>query len=591
MALPSSAVSLRAGRATGKDGEFEGPLRKHPAPEDLVPAALLRELEERYWRPIQEVATLEALLSDTAFTGDPGAHLALYSDHGIVHVRDVAARACSLAGIANGVLMERRTPDRLRFVRGCAVLLTYLHDIGMSPANTAGRRLHAQFASQTALHHEFDGLARQLWDTDAGLLRSGIEALHRASPLQVPGPLVLREVLALTMCHSKSAVPPELLDDPQRLRSLVQFAVFTRLDAQLTPSPGPAPAGPAEARYHEVDRDAAEHSFAWLTDPHPVAAEFRADVIDAVRVLRAADALRQRGTTHRTSAGFEICTSRITGEAVCTMRTEDRQTVVVLRTSHPKCCSEANLRAVELTDVGNLRVALHRSDFLSPDVARRHAGQLADTIVDIERDALASFPAFRTSAGSPGALEIVRPHDNPGFAELLVGELMLADPSLSGRVVVVDEPGNPPPPDLVDWSVRGTLLSNDDDFAAEVISAMRSRGLHPSVDARSAFQRVRTVRILAGEQVMAAGTEATAVLVATGPGFVVRPVGGYPADLLVPWTPLGATGPVRGAERNADVWAKETVDVLSIPIDVYLAEWFRPYDLAELRAAAQTWQS
>ena len=40
------------------------------------------------------------------------------------------------------------------------------------------------------------------------------------------------------------------------------------------------------------------------------------DAIDAVRLVRAADALRQRGTTLRTSAGYEIFIDTDSGDAV-----------------------------------------------------------------------------------------------------------------------------------------------------------------------------------------------------------------------------------------------------------------------------------
>ncbi len=44
--------------------------------------------------------------------------------------------------------------------------------------------------------------------------------------------------------------------------------------------------------------------------------------------------------------------------------------------------------------------------------------------------------------------------------------------------------------------------------------------------------------------------------------------------------PLGATGVISGAIRNADVIAVRPVDVLIIPKDVYLEHWHRPYTLS-----------
>ena len=62
---------------------------------------------------------------------------------------------------------------------------------------------------------------------------------------------------------------------------------------------------------------------------------------------------------------------------------------------------------------------------------------------------------------------------------------------------------------------------------------------------------MRVVKVLAGEQVLAPHTAASAVLVPTGPGLVVFPTGGYPAVPHHAWLPMGVTGVVRGAERNA----------------------------------------
>ena len=54
--------------------------------------------------------------------------------------------------------------------------MAYLHDIGMVAASAAGRRVHAQFAAQTALGPGFDDLAEELWSSDAAGLRTRIEA-------------------------------------------------------------------------------------------------------------------------------------------------------------------------------------------------------------------------------------------------------------------------------------------------------------------------------------------------------------------------------------------------------------------------------
>lgn len=574
-------------------------IEAHTRPEDFVRPEILRRIEERYWRPIQEATALEALLADESFFADPGRHVGLYSDHGIVHVRDVAGRAAQLTGVLHGLLIAPRSPPRLRFVQGCAVLLAYLHDIGMAPVNSEGRKVHAQFAAQCAFAQDFDPIADELWSTDAGGLRSRIEEVGAVAPFSVLGPLVAREVLSLALAHSKSAVPGHVLDAPALLRQMMQRAVFTGLPAQAA---APASAlielgldttapSPVVARYADQAFDADSDSFAWLVGTHPETRAFVEDVIDAIRVLRAADALRQRGTTHRTSAGFEVCTDREHGCAVFAMRTADDRISVLVRDDNPLSGAEANLRVLDLTPSGSLRVALHRARFTPGETTQRVARRLAGVIIDIELDALGSFRRPPVSSSAELLIELVRPHDEPSFAELLRDHLVARQPSLSGRVVIVDEPSRPPSPEFIDWSVRGKPLELGEAAAARLLKQLNAHGFNTgSMDRRTAFGGVRLTSVTAGEQVLASHTEASVVLIPLGVGLVVFPTGGYPSRVHHPWLPIGVTGVVRGAERNAAVFAERDLELIAIPAEVFLSEWFRPYEVGEMRVAASQWR-
>ena len=64
--------------------------------------------------------------------------------------------------------------------------------------------------------------------------------------------------------------------------------------------------------YHRFD----EEAFQWLVSPHPAMQELVQDVIDTLRALRCADALRQRGTVLRTSGGYEIFMDQHTANAI-----------------------------------------------------------------------------------------------------------------------------------------------------------------------------------------------------------------------------------------------------------------------------------
>src|SRR4051812_26185230 len=118
--------------------------------DDLLAAEIRSVLEERFWRSVEDGATLEALRDER---GALAAHPALFADHGIVHARDIAARGSEPAATVGGVLLPRRPDDRREFVVALAVLLAYMHDVGMHDARPSGRRLHAVYAA----HVPFSG--------------------------------------------------------------------------------------------------------------------------------------------------------------------------------------------------------------------------------------------------------------------------------------------------------------------------------------------------------------------------------------------------------------------------------------------------
>src|SRR5262249_33732305 len=73
----------------------------------------------------------EAFSAEGLVASAPGLHPALFADHGTIHARDVAAGVVDLAGTAGGLLLPARPADRWEFVVSLAVLLAYLHHVGM----------------------------------------------------------------------------------------------------------------------------------------------------------------------------------------------------------------------------------------------------------------------------------------------------------------------------------------------------------------------------------------------------------------------------------------------------------------------------
>ena len=73
-----------------------------------------------------------------------------------------------------------------------------------------------------------------------------------------------------------------------------------------------------------------------------------------------------------------------------------------------------------------------------------------------------------------------------------------------------------------------------------------------------------------------AGSPPAFVYVPLAEGLTVRPVGGYAESALHPWVPVGTTGAIRRAGRNADIVAERDVDVLMVPGRLYVGSWLWP---------------
>ena len=555
---------------------------------DALPDHLRLALEARYWAPIGEAAALERFIRDPRLHEAPERHPALFSDHGVVHVRDVAAVAADLAQRLQGRWLPERTAAAQRRVRGMAILLTYFHDIGMAEPTPAARKLHPQLAAQTVLDAGFDDLADDLWRCDAAGLRSALHRLQASVPLSTPLPWVAREVMALSLCHSKSAVPAAWLDDRPRLRRLMRYACLTALPAQQGRSlvtqveasePHGAHADAPSAAAARYARGGFE-PFAWLVHPHPAVMDFVDEVIDAVRVLRVADALRQRGTTLRTSAGYELCTDHETGQAVVGLRTADQRRALLLRLHNPITAAEANIRATAITDDGALAFEFYRGRFAAPGARAQLLDVTADVIADIEADALGSFAA---SCGR-APVRLSAPPDDPGFADELARRLALRHPAIGARLQVLRPPPSAGEPLEPAWMAGARPVRPGNDAEA-LFDLLGSHGLQVSaLDRDAALRGTRRVRVAAGTVLMEAGAPARHVIVPLGPGLQLLPAGGYARQALPAGIPLGVTGVVRGGERNAGIVAQQAMEVLVIDAAHYLADWFRPYDLAGLQA-------
>jgi hypothetical protein len=548
-------------------------------------------LEERFWHTVEERSTLEVLGGDETFLSGPDTHPALFSDHGIVHARDVAAGTVELADVLEGVLLPARPPDRREFVAALAVLIAYTHDVGMNDPTREGRRVHPIYAAQVPFSGAIDDVMERLWEA-GGPVVARIGSIDAVAPFAVPGDVVLRELAALALAHSKSMVPATMHGDFARLRRALHRAVFVELEehrrggARLNPdSELPDPLG-ANARWYA---DPLGDAFAWLESLDPAHIALAVDAVDAVRLVRVADALRQRGTALRTSAGYEIFVDLGTGQAVFSLRTAVGDRLFLLRVGSPLSAGEANLRQASITHTGNLRISFHRGRFSTPEAADAASHASARVVADIGADVLGAFAVRRSSPDLPEPacdpdsirVELERPADEPAFAEIVAETAARFDPLLRGRVFVVADLENASAVERARY-LEGIAIEAESDEAGAILDALESHGMRVvELDRHKAFEDVRRVSVGEGEVLVAAGSAPAFVYVPVGCKLRIEQLGGYQDIEVPPWIPIGVTGVVRRAERNSTVVAAEPGDALMIPGELFAREWFRPYETGE----------
>ena len=558
--------------------------------DEHLPRDLRAYLEDHFWRPIEAQASLEVLLADPSFFEDPGSHPAMFADHGVVHVRDVADGLVRLVDTIDGVLLASRPPERRRFVEAYGVAAAYLHDIGMVDMTPVGRRTHPVYAAHAAFWTDVDPLVNHL--LGPGPVRNRLDEVAAREPFRVPLETVVREMLSMTAAHSKSTVPASVLDDRAAFRRLMQLLVFTSLEDHRAADRTPMAADPWPVRMdaNSVHYADTADAYAWLAAADPPQAELADDVVDALRALRAADVLRQRGTALRTSGGYEVFFDARTADAVCSMRPANGGAAYLMTYDDHRGAGEANIRVAFVTPQGHLRIAFHRGGFASGEVAHRAAVSVAGAILDIQADVIPSF----AGEGARGLarpvrriedmrIQLERPDDHPSYADDVAHALAVLDPSLAGRLEIVASIESAPPLERARF-YAGQPVDVEDPLAEEIVRQVSSRGAATDrLDRGSAFAEVRRATIRPGEVLVAAGSPPAFAYIPMGPGLVVHPGGGYAPSPLPPWVAVGTTGVIRRAERNADIVAEREVDVIMIPGERYAMAWLRPLRPSELR--------
>ena len=173
--------------------------------------------------------------------------------------------------------------------------------------------------------------------------------------------------------------------------------------------------------------------------------------------------------------------------------------------------------------------------------------------------------------------------DSHCFVDMVCAALRDLNPTYAGQVLIVPSLQNIPEmernrylavPDI-QWSrnERRTLLTRMAESGCKT----------DSIDLDQAFRHVRLITLGSGETLIEVDEPASMVYVPLGDGLRIIPLGGYDSFSVQAWMPLGSTGVIRGALRNARVIAEQAVSALMIPKDVYLRHWHATYTAAELR--------
>jgi hypothetical protein len=590
-------------------------------------------LETRFYAQINEQARLDRLANDEEFLRDPTSHIAVYSDHGVVHARDVATQILQVMDDVNGVLIPGREGERFEFLRGFGVAEAYLHDIGMVDFSSVGREMHAEFATQAVFSPELDEWVEAVWAADGGGVSSRVSAL--AKSLERDPRLVFREMLSMACCHSKSKVGVTVLNDRQLLRrqmivslgmdlrclnaiqrarkagetlqmlgkskkdeAAVNAAAIALRDAEGVmaeygeePTICSAPSAVCNRFHENLDHD----GYLWLVSDDPEVRELAADVVDTLRSLRCADALRQRGTVLRTSAGYQVFIDRMTGNAVYAMEHPDGRWFLV-EVDNVLSAAEANLAASEFTAEGDVKFTFHRGAFPDAETTQRAAFNLAVLLNDVQEDVIQSFhrspissaaeidaPTF-TKSSDEIELLLESSEENMDFAGRIIRELERIDPGVAARARVVPSLQNITMLERTRYLAAGEL-DWPVERRKELLAAMARVGHRTgSIDLEAAFRHVRSVNIRRGETLVEAATPSGFVYIALQEGLLGDPLGGYPAFTVPAYIPIGHIGVVRGAERNSTIRAHTDVDTLVIPRETYLKHWHATYGIEELMA-------
>lgn len=592
----------------------------------LTLESVIRYFEDNYYQKITDACSFDVLSKSIAFFTSTSKHLSLYTDHGVVHVRNIACMAVELCETLHHLNYYHKTDSSLHFMRSYLIFLTYLHDAGMCVFTGLGRATHAEYMAQETYKPHFDFVIDHIMSSNVGQMVDQVSLIKHRAKVSQDERVIMRELLAMSCCHSKTTVSHALLNNRSQLRAsmlgiltspleLIYYQkllkseknTFVRRYGALRQAAGSSDPGVINslalmAGYRkkireikktgstnpDLDRfytDVHQQAFSWLDCQETTVKRSVDDIIDCLRVLRAADALRQRGTTLKTSANYQMIVDYQTADVIYVLPLKDGRNYLLSLADNPINAGEANLASTEFTPDGSLCFSFYNGLFGSVLAQSKAEKQAALIINDIQDDVLGSLKR----PNKKNRILIEQPWDNPDFASGVRKNLLEGGTKMYGSIDIIPSLRN-----CSSQERRRYLLGKPvDHWSArkkqQILKNIGKTGYR--VDCMShedAFKYARLVDIHENETVFEASMESEFAYFALDSGLTGEAVGGYGGFELPKWSLFGHISLIRNAERNATVRATHAVRAVMLPRVTFMNYWRYSYTIDELKALLYT---
>ena len=549
----------------------------------VIPQSICDLINKKYYNKIPKEVDFAHAIHSESFLENAEDDIALFSDHGLHHIKNVAGQIPGILQCVHGIHIPKRNNVRLIFMRSYGIILGFIHDIGMSDVSLFGRAMHGEFVAQEVFKPSFAPIFKCMWNENIGNIPWHLVNLHQKGILEQDPKVVFRELLSLAVCHRKQLVPVDILNNGNDLREKMQYFIVNSLQSQYgrikkIPISKIAEAASVDMQKHlnRFYKNFHEQSFLWLLSSNKIIKKLIVDVIDALRVLRSADALRQRGTELKTSAQFQIFISQFTANAIYALTSKDGR-IYFLEVDKTINSGEANIAHMHFTNEGDLRFAFHRGFFHTEKATERAINCLRELILQLDNDISNTFYRNDKQVNRRPKLFLESTEDFPDFINRLVKKILDIKPKLAEFIEIVPslklatqfEYNNYINAHFVNWNVKEKRT-----FLKKIAASGQKT---KQIELDKAFQHAKIIKIKKGEILFAAKTMAGFVYFPFSSGLEGQPTGYYSPFQVAAYTPLGNTGAIRGDIRNATIIAKKDLKLLVIPKDEYLHYWYATY--------------